>query len=170
MPYTDPHAEDHSEDEDSPLIRRLRKQLDEQAKNLKSKDDELEALRSKDRTSTITKFLEDKGAKPTLAKFVEKDVTDVTPESLEKWYKDNAADLGLPLEQDSGSEGEDGEDSGPDQAAVQALQRVQAAQAAGSRGPADIGNDAVLKAAREAASSGSFWEYMESHGLAGPSE
>lgn len=139
-------SEIDAELEETPLVKRLRKEIADRDKALKARDEELEALRTKERTSTITSFLEGKGANPAISKFIGSDI-EATPEALEKWYSENASLFGAPTsptEENAGEE-EPTEENPVDDETVEAIRAAQAAQAAGGRGPGNIGIDKALQ-------------------------
>lgn len=161
-------SEIDAELEETPLVKRLRKEIAERDKALKARDEELEALRTKERTGTITSFLQGKGANPAIAKFIGSDI-EATPEALEKWYSENASLFGAPTP-DEGKvvEEEPAEETSVDDETVEAIRAAQAAQAAGGRGPGNIGIDKAIQELKALRGQGSdvVLERMRELGLA----
>lgn len=138
-------SEIDAELEETPLVKRLRKEIAERDKALKARDEELEGLRTKERSGTITSFLQGKGANPAIAKFIGSDI-EATPEALEKWYSENASLFGAPApDEGQGDEEEPTEENPVDDETVEAIRSAQATQAAGGRGPGNIGIDKAIQ-------------------------
>jgi hypothetical protein len=136
---------DYGQDDDNtPLVKQLREQIEKQSKALKERDDSLTKLQGQVRTQSVREILRDLGVKPKVAGLIPSDL-DPTPEAVEKWVKDYEDVFGGALrveEKPKDSESEAAPvppaQSSVDAATQQALGRVQSAEAAAGVVPPDI--------------------------------
>lgn len=87
---------DTEEDEgrgDSDLVKNLRKQLKEQQKLLRERDERLSSLEGAVRERTVSEVLTAKGVSPKVAKLLPSDVN--SPEEIENWLTDYSDVFGL---------------------------------------------------------------------------
>jgi hypothetical protein len=136
---------DYGQDDDNtPLVKQLREQIEKQSKALKERDDSLTKLQGQVRTQSVREILRDLGVRPKVAGLIPSDL-DPTPEAVEKWVKDYEDVFGGALrveEKPKDSESEAAPvppaQSSVDAATRQALGRVQSAEAAAGVVPPDI--------------------------------
>lgn len=79
---------DNDNDEDTPLVKRLRDEIEKRDKRLQDLDKTVNELTSKVRTQSVSDILRDLGAKPGLAKFAPSTL-ETSRESVEAWLKEN---------------------------------------------------------------------------------
>lgn len=103
--YDDNDGHDGGSDNDSPLVKDLRRQLRAAKKETTELTDKVAKLEAGSRERSVKDVLTAKGVRPGIARFVPKDVTDEA--DIVKWLEENADDLGITLEDGGGSQ--DGE-------------------------------------------------------------
>jgi hypothetical protein len=136
---------DYGQDDDNtPLVKQLREQIEKQSKALKERDDSLTKLQGQVRTQSVREILRDLGVKPKVAGLIPSDL-DPTPEAVEKWVKDYEDVFGGALRAEEKPKDSESEaapvtpaQSSVDAATQQALGRVQSAEAAAGVVPPDI--------------------------------
>lgn len=74
---------------DSDLVKNLRKQLKEQQKLLRERDERLSSLEGAVRERTVSEVLQAKGVNPKVAKLMPRDL-EASPEAIEQWISDYA--------------------------------------------------------------------------------
>lgn len=152
--------------EETPLVKKLRKQLDEVSKSNKERDAELITLRSKVLRSEIASTLAALGVtKTAISKFIPEGL-DPTPENIKGWLKENGELFGIDLEQKPDSETQTkppADTSVPGLTPEQVAEYVKvqgSAPAAGTVAPS--GDDAILAGLKTAfdqtASFNQFWD------------
>ena len=86
----------YEQDEDSDLVKRLRKEIDDRDKALKQKDTELAGYRAKEGQRTVAETLQARGANPALARFALADLgDDVSEERVGQWLDENGSLFGV---------------------------------------------------------------------------
>ena len=85
--------------DDSALIKQLRKTLRAKEAELKKFESELGELRTVQRMNTIKSVLSEKGVSPKVAKFIPSDI-DATPEAIDAWVNENADVFGIQVPSD----------------------------------------------------------------------
>lgn len=80
-------------DDDTPLVRKLRAQLKEQATEIKTAKGELTQLKGAQREQTLSEAIAAKGLNPKVAKFVP---SDLEAGSLDEWLAENGDVFGAP--------------------------------------------------------------------------
>lgn len=117
-------------------LRKLVSKLQKQVKDLeKERDTEREAratAEKKAKSASLTDILREKGVKPALAKWLDKDEVEATPEAVDAWLKENGEFFNVkPAEPEQAADADD--ESGPDNvdpeqaAAIAASQNLDAA-------------------------------------------
>lgn len=81
--------------EDSDLVKRLRKEIEDRDKALKQRDQELGDLRRKDSQRTVADTFSARGVNPRYARFALADLDEVTDESVAGWIEANADLIGV---------------------------------------------------------------------------
>lgn len=84
------------EDDDTDLVKRLRKEIEDRDKVLKQRDQELAQYRRKESQRSLAETFQAKGVNPALARFALSDLgDDVTEESVGKWIEENGPLFGV---------------------------------------------------------------------------
>lgn len=84
------------DDEDSDLVKRLRKEIDDRDKALKERDQELTGYRTKETQRTIAETFQARGVNPALARFALADLQDdISPEKVVAWIDENGSLFGV---------------------------------------------------------------------------
>jgi hypothetical protein len=84
------------DDEDSDLVKRLRKEIDDRDKALKERDQEIAGYRTKETQRTIAETFQARGVNPALARFALADLQDdISPEKVTSWIDENGALFGV---------------------------------------------------------------------------
>lgn len=86
--------------DNSDLVKQLRKQLRSKESELKKFESELSELRTAQRQNTIASVLSEKGVSPKVAKFIPSDI-DATPEAIDAWVNENADVFGIQVAKQS---------------------------------------------------------------------
>jgi len=95
---------DDENDNDTPLVRQLRKQIHDQGKQLKELAEERDKYKSGYRTSGVKEALQKLGVKKLgVAKFIPED-TEPTEEGIKAWLKENGELFGIDLENETESQ------------------------------------------------------------------
>lgn len=79
---------------DNDLVRQLRKADRAKEKRIKELESELVGFKKVQSERTIKEILEQEGVKPSAAKYILKDIENVTPDSIKEWLRDNGEDFG----------------------------------------------------------------------------
>lgn len=156
MPYTDPHDASVDENDETPLVKQLRKQLQEKDKVIKGLETKVESTRSE----TIANALKDAGVSEKVAKYIPEDL-DATKDSVLKWLEEEGDVFGVKpakgepadADEDEADDGESGTQVADEQ--VDAIKRVQRAQGAGTTGAKAVGSDKTLADLKVVAGQGS---------------
>lgn len=89
----------------SDLLKKLRKAKRADEKRIKELTEQLENLSKAQRERVIQEVLNQKGVNPKAAKWIAKDLTDVTEESVSSWIEENADVIGYkPVTQEAAQE------------------------------------------------------------------
>lgn len=80
--------DNNGDDEETPLVRRLRQEIENRDKRLSDLDKTVNELQGKVRSQSVADVLREIGAKPGLAKFVPSGV-ETTRDAIGAWLKDN---------------------------------------------------------------------------------
>lgn len=158
--------EDYEDEDNSPAG--LRKALKKAQSDAKKAREELAAekaareLAEKSvKKSTLTELLKDKGIKPGLARFLEKDDVEATPEAVDAWVKENGEFFNIKESVDKGEEQveQDGDDDEGediiDPALAEALQASSQLDASGVS-PHTVGLDKRLASISNDPKKGSY--------------
>lgn len=122
--YDDNDGHDGGSDNDTPLVKDLRRQLRAAKKETTELTEKVTKLEAGSRERSVKDVLTAKGVRPGIARFVPKDVTDEA--DIVKWLEENADDLGITLDSDSGDGSQDAGEPDP-----HAVDRRRAAAVAG---------------------------------------
>jgi hypothetical protein len=132
------------DDQNTPLVKQLRDQIEKQSKALKERDDTLGKLQGQVRTQAVREILRDRGLNPKVAGLIPSDI-DSTPEAVEKWVKDYEDVFGGALRAEEKSKDSESEtvpvtpaQPSVDAGTVRAFGRVQSAEASAGVIPPDI--------------------------------
>lgn len=111
----------------------------------KAEADRAEALKSV-RSQSLTSLLRDKGVKPALAKWLEKDDVDATPEAVDAWLKENGEFFNVkPAEPSKEVQAEDNEPQGQPNIPEGMEAAIRASQSLDASGVSPSEVDAVTK-------------------------
>jgi hypothetical protein len=92
---------------------KLKKQAEAQAKELAAEKEARAKAETLAKSQSITSILRDKGVKPGLAKWLEKDAVDATPEAVDAWLKENGEFFNVkPAEPDAAVDKKEAEPEG----------------------------------------------------------
>lgn len=91
----------------SDLLKKLRKAKRSDEKRIKELTEQLEGLSKSQRERSIKEVLENQGVNPKIAKFILKDIDDVSEESITNWLEENIEAFGYTFDEDGASD--DGE-------------------------------------------------------------
>jgi hypothetical protein len=105
--YDDNDGHDGGSDNDTPLVKDLRRQLRAAKKETVELTEKVTKLEAGSRERSVKDVLTAKGVRPGIARFVPKDVTDEA--DIVKWLEENADDLGITLSDDGGAGDQDAE-------------------------------------------------------------
>lgn len=88
-------------DEDTPLVKKLRKQIDSLTKQMAEKDDFISEMKSGSRKKTVESILEGYGLSNRIAKYIPDDV-EADEDSIAEWLYENGEDFGIvPVDEES---------------------------------------------------------------------
>lgn len=99
-------------EDDSSLVKDLRRQLRAAKKEIEEKDEKIVTLSKSSRERSVADVLTSKGVRKGVAKFIPEDIT--SEDDIVKWLEENADDLGITL----GGDTDGGTDGEPDPSAV----------------------------------------------------
>lgn len=99
---TGDEIDQETDDQDSQLVRDLRKQIKERSKAATTLEEELKALRAEKRESVLSKAFEAKGISPKAAKLYPADA-EATEEAVSAWLSDFGEVLGVQKAADESS-------------------------------------------------------------------
>lgn len=116
-------------EDDSSLVKDLRRQLRAAKKEIEERDDKIVTLSKSSRERSVTDVLTSKGVRKGVAKFIPEDIT--SEDDIVKWLEDNADDLGITL--DAGSGGDGGSDPDPSAAERGRAEQLQTRSVAPSK-------------------------------------
>lgn len=144
---------DYDDDFSNNTPKALREAYEKQAKELKKLQDDLAAereARSKAekvaKSQSLTSLLRDKGVKPALAKWLEKDDVDATPEAVDAWLKENGEFFNVkPAEPSKEVQAEDNEPQGQPNIPEGMEAAIRASQSLDASGVSPSEVDAVTK-------------------------
>lgn len=111
-------------DNDSDLVRDLRKQLRDKTKAEKELVTRVQEYEKKSRTTSIADVLKSKGVNPKVAAFIPTDV-DATEEAVSSWLTEYGDVFGVQPQAETPPSGEQAPNQGADPAAIAALARAQ---------------------------------------------
>ncbi len=84
----------YGQQNDNDLVRQLRKADRAKEKRIKELESELVGFKKVQSERTVKEILEKEGVKPSAAKYILKDIDNVTPEAIKDWLHDNGEDFG----------------------------------------------------------------------------
>ena len=86
----------YDSDEETDLVKRLRKEIEDRDKVLKQRDTELAGYRAKESQRAVAETFQARGVNPALARFALTDLgDDVTPERVGQWIDENGSLFGV---------------------------------------------------------------------------
>ena len=88
----------------SDLLKKLRKAKRSDEKRIKELTEQLEGLSKSQRERSIKEVLENQGVNPKIAKFILKDIDDVSEESITNWLEENIEAFGYTFDEDGASD------------------------------------------------------------------
>lgn len=148
---------DDTDNNDSDLVKNLRKQIEKRDAALKERDTEFAKLQDKVRRQEVSSILRDIGVKPKVANLIPKDI-EADPDAIKKWVSDYEDVFGAPKtsqekpaeegESADPAEGQEAANGSPqgtanvDPATQAAWQRMQTSE--NSTGNVPTGEDAQL--------------------------
>lgn len=98
------YEEEYEFDEDTPLVKKLRKQIDSLTKQMAEKDDFIHEMKSGSRKKNIESILEGYGLTSRIAKYIPDDV-DADEDSIAEWLYENGEDFGIvPVDENESSD------------------------------------------------------------------
>lgn len=160
---------DETELEESSLVKHLRKEIAERDRILKTKDAELDQVRTVSRNATLSDILKGKNIPEKVARFFPSDV-EPTPESVSEWLAGDG-DVFVPAGVDAAdaesTEVTEEPKSPVPSETVAAVQKMQSVQAAGTQGASALGSEAVLKEIQNLRGQGAdaVTDYLRAHGM-----
>lgn len=81
--------------DDSTLLKQLRKQLRDRDKQIKEISEKFESLSRAEKERVVKNVLESKGVNQKAARFIMKDLEDINDESVSRWLDDNGELFGI---------------------------------------------------------------------------
>ena len=106
--YWDEDEDDQDADftggDGSDLLKKLRKAKRGDEKRIKELTEQLEGLSKTQRERSIKEVLENQGVNPKIAKFILKDIDDVSEESITNWLEENIEAFGYTYDEDGASD------------------------------------------------------------------
>lgn len=85
---------DFDDAENTPLVKKLRKQIESLQKQVTERDEELSSIRVGARKSTVESILEEYGLSPRIAKYIPDDI-EADEDAIAEWLYENGEDFGI---------------------------------------------------------------------------
>lgn len=86
----------YEQDDETDLVKRLRKEIDERDKALKQRDQEIASYRQREGQRAVAEVFTAKGVNPALARFALSDLgNDISEESVTRWVEENGSLFGV---------------------------------------------------------------------------
>lgn len=86
----------YEQEDDSDLVKRLRKEIEERDKALKQRDQELNSYRQREGQRAVAEVFSTRGVNPALARFALNDLgNDISEETVGRWIDENGSLFGV---------------------------------------------------------------------------